>query len=128
MTSETERLGAARTVLLTTYRKNGTAVPTPVSLAVADGELLFASPRDSGKVKRIRNDGKVLVQACNFRGTVTHGPAVSGQARILDATDSAAARRTIARKYGVLGHVLGFFTRLRGPEDRTIGIAVKLDG
>ena len=114
-------------MLLTTYRRNGTAVPTPVWVAAADGELLLWSERKAGKVKRIRNDGKVVVQACDFRGSVTHGAAVSGQARLLDATGTELARRTIARKYGVLGHVTMFFSRLRGPADRTVGLAVKLD-
>ncbi|NKQ56570.1 PPOX class F420-dependent oxidoreductase [Amycolatopsis sp. K13G38] len=127
MTTEAERLGAEKYVLLTTYRKDGTAVPTPVWAATDDGELVIFSERKAGKVKRIRNDGKVLVQACDLRGSKTHGPAVPGRARLLDAERTAHALDVIARDYGVFGRVTMFFSRLRGPKDRTVGIAVKLD-
>ena len=127
MASETVRLGAEKFVLLTTYRRDGRAVATPVWVAADDGELLMWSERQAGKVKRIRNDGKVVVQACDFRGSATHGAAVSGEARLLDADGTEHARRSIARKYGIVGRVTMFFSRLRGPKDRTVGLAVKLD-
>ncbi len=127
MTSETDRLAAERYVVLTTFRRDGRAVPTPIWVAGDGGELVFSSVRDTGKVKRIRNDGRVEVQACDVRGRKTHGAKVSGQARLLDAADSERARRAIARKYGIVGRVTMFFSKLRGPEDRTVGIAVKVD-
>ena len=34
----------------------------------------------------------------------------------------------IGRKYGIIGRVTTFFSKLRGPADRTVGIAVELDG
>ena len=127
MASETARLGAEQYVLLTTYRRDGRAVPTPVWVSAEDGELLMWSERKAGKVKRIRNDGTVLVQACDMGGSATHGAAVPGQARLLDAAGTERARRSIARKYGVIGQVTMFFSRLRGPKDRTVGVAIKLD-
>ncbi|WP_410643037.1 PPOX class F420-dependent oxidoreductase [Amycolatopsis sp. lyj-346] len=128
MTSETDRLAAERYVVLTTFRRDGRAVPTPIWVAGADGELLLTSVRVAGKVKRIRNDGRVEVQACDVRGKKTHGAKVSGQARLLDDAGTEQARRAIARKYGIVGRVTMFFSKLRGPADRTIGIAVKMDG
>lgn len=128
MTSETDRLAAERYVVLTTFRRDGRAVPTPIWVAGEGGELVLWSVREAGKVKRIRNDGRVEVQACDVRGRKTHGPKVSGQARLLDDAGTERARRMIARKYGVVGRVTMFFSKLRGPADRTVGIAVKLDG
>ncbi len=128
MTSETDRLAAERYVVLTTFRRDGRAVPTPVWVAGDGGELLLWSVRKAGKVKRIRNDGRVEVQACDVRGQKTHGAKVSGQARLLDAGDTERARQAIGRKYGITGRVTMFFSKLRGPADRTVGIAVKLDG
>ncbi|MEU4524981.1 PPOX class F420-dependent oxidoreductase [Amycolatopsis sp. NPDC024027] len=128
MTSETDRLAAERYVVLTTFRRDGRAVPTPIWVAGRDGELVLWSERAAGKVKRIRNDGRVEVQACDVRGKKTHGAKVSGQARLLDAAENEQVRRAIARKYGIVGRVTMFFSKLRGPEDRTIGIAVKVDG
>ncbi|MGW4060599.1 PPOX class F420-dependent oxidoreductase [Amycolatopsis sp. NPDC004747] len=128
MTTETDRLAAERYVVLTTFRRDGRAVPTPIWVAGRDGELVLWSVRDTGKVKRIRNDGRVEVQACDVRGRKTHGAKVSGRARLLDAAETEQVRRAIARKYGVVGRVTMFFSKLRGPADRTVGIAVKVDG
>ena len=128
MTSETDRLAAERYVVLTTFRRDGRAVPTPIWVAGLDGELVLWSVREAGKVKRIRNGGRVEVQACDVRGQKTHGAKVSGEARLLDAADTERARRAIARKYGIVGRVTMFFSKLRGPADRTVGIAVKVDG
>lgn len=128
MTSETGRLAAERYVVLTTFRRDGRAVPTPIWVAGDGGELVFWSERKAGKVKRIRNGGRVEVQGCDLRGQKTHGAKVSGQARLLDTAGTERVRRAIARKYGVVGRVTMFFSKLRGPADRTVGIAVKLDG
>lgn len=126
MTSAMDQVKNEKYVLLTTYRKDGTPVPTPVWAAADGDELVLWSERKAGKVKRIRRDGTVQVQGCDFRGKQTHGPVFSGQARLLDSEDSARVRRLIARRYGVIGQVTMFFGRLRGPKDRTVGIAVKL--
>lgn len=126
MTSEMDQVKNEKYVLLTTYRKDGTPVPTPVWAAADSDELVLWSERKAGKVKRIRRDGTVQVQGCDFRGKQTHGPVFSGQARLLDGEDTERVRRLIARRYGVIGQVTMFFGRLRGPKDRTVGIAVKL--
>ena len=128
MTSEVDRLAAESYVVLTTFRRDGRAVPTPIWLAGNGTELVFWSERKAGKVKRIRNSGRVEVQASDVRGRKTHGAKVTGEARLLDGEESELARKAITRKYGIVGRVTMFFSRLRGPADRTVGIAVKLDG
>ncbi|KFU77192.1 hypothetical protein SAMN04489729_7718 [Amycolatopsis lurida] len=126
MGSEFERIAAEKYVVLTTFRKNGAPVPTPVWAAGDGGELVIWSERKAGKVKRIRNGGRVEVQACDFRGAKTHGDVVAGAARLLDLDETERVRKVIARKYGITGRVTMFFSRLRGPKDRTVGIAIKL--
>jgi hypothetical protein len=126
MASELERLAAERYVVLTTFRKDGRAVPTPIWVAGDAGELVLWSERKAGKVKRIRNSGRVEVQACDVRGQKTHGAVVAGEARLLDLSETERVRTAIARKYGIVGRVTMFFSKLRGPADRTVGIAVKL--
>ncbi|TNC24006.1 PPOX class F420-dependent oxidoreductase [Amycolatopsis alkalitolerans] len=117
-------LGNEKYVLLTTFRRDGTPVPTPVWLAMDGEDMVLFSERKAGKVKRIRRDAKVLVQACDLRGRRVHGPELTGTARLLGDEDYTRVRRLIARKYGVVGQVSMFFSRLRGPKDRTVGIAV----
>ncbi|MFI6032315.1 PPOX class F420-dependent oxidoreductase [Amycolatopsis magusensis] len=127
MASELERLAAEKYVVVTTFRKNGTPVPTPVWIAREGGELVLWSQRTAGKVKRLRKDNRVAVQASDFGGKKTHGDKVSGQARLLDEPETERVRSAIARKYGIVGQVTMFFSRLRGRQ-RTIGIAITLDG
>ena len=69
-------------ISLTTFRKNGVAVATPVWFG-EDGDKLYVMTRsDMGKAKRIRNNPRVRVAPCTSRGKVT-GPEFEASARIL---------------------------------------------
>ncbi|NIH87902.1 PPOX class F420-dependent oxidoreductase [Amycolatopsis granulosa] len=125
--SEFERIAAEKFLLLTTFRKSGAPVPTPVWAAGDAGEIVIWSERTAGKVKRIRNNPEVTVQGCDLRGNEAHGPVVRGRARILDDEATERVRTVIARKYGIVGQVTMFFSRLRGRR-RTVGLAIKLAG
>lgn len=87
-------------VSLTTYRKDGTPVATPVWAAV-DGDVLYVWTRsDSWKVKRLRNNPRVLVTVCDVRGGIAEGaPSAEGTARLLDEGGVSAVRKVLARKY-----------------------------
>ncbi len=66
-----DRLGSGKYLLVTTYRKNGTPVATPVWV-VRDGDALGVwTVADSWKVKRVRNRADVLVGPCDVRGRPT---------------------------------------------------------
>ncbi|MFH9612761.1 PPOX class F420-dependent oxidoreductase [Streptomyces pratensis] len=87
-------------VSLTTYRKDGTPVATPVWAAADDGVLYVWTRSDSWKVKRLRNDSRVLVTVCDVRGRIAEGaPSAEGTARLLDGAGTAAVRKVLARKY-----------------------------
>lgn len=85
-------------ILLTTFRKNGTAVTTPVWFGEEDGKLYVMTRSDMGKSKRIRNNPKVRVAPCTIRGKVT-GPEFSATARMLPPEEQPKARKAINRKY-----------------------------
>ena len=94
---------------LTTFRKNGTAVPTPVWFA-EDGGLIYVMTRgDSVKVKRIRNNPDVRVAPCTIRGKIT-GPEVAGRARILPKKAWGPARSAIRAKYWIT-HISALWSR-----------------
>ncbi|MFD9003561.1 PPOX class F420-dependent oxidoreductase [Streptomyces sp. NPDC059582] len=120
------RLGAGKYLLITSYRKNGTGVPSPVWV-VRDGEDALGAwtAADSWKVKRIRARGDVLVGPCDVRGKPTGDP-VPATAEICDAATSARYRTLIARKYGILGRLTLFGSRLRRGVDGTVGIRITL--
>jgi uncharacterized protein len=122
---ELDRLAAGKYVLLTTFRRDGRAVGTAVWV-VRDGDALGAwTARDSGKVKRLRNSGRVTVAPCDARGN-PHGAAVAGRAELLDAADTERYRGLIKRKFGVLGRVTLLGSRLRRGTEGTIGIRIEL--
>jgi len=85
-------------ISLTTFRKTGAAVATPVWFGEENNKLYVMTRSDMGKTKRIRNNPQVRVAPCTIRGKVT-GPDFAATARILPAEDQARARRTINRKY-----------------------------
>ena len=82
MTTPLDVLGATRYALLTTFRKDGTGVSTPVWVVRIGDELRVWTIRDSGKVKRIRRTGRVQIAPCTIRGN-PRGKSVDATARLL---------------------------------------------
>ncbi len=107
-----DRLGAGRTVLLQTRKRDGSWVATPISLAVADGRAFFRTYDASGKAKRLRNFGEVTVAPCTVRGTAT-GPGVTGRAVLLEGAEADYARALLARKHPILHRWLVPFVHRR---------------
>ena len=91
-------------VLITTFRKNGDAVPSPVWIvSFADGKAGFTTDEVSGKVKRIRNNPKVTLQPCSVKGTPKEGSAVvEATAEVLVGADAQATQAAVRRKYSVM--------------------------
>ncbi|MBT2509000.1 PPOX class F420-dependent oxidoreductase [Streptomyces sp. ISL-98] len=95
-----ELFGRSPYISLTTFRKDGTGVATPVWVATDGAELYVWTKSDSWKVKRIRNNSRVVVTVCDVRGRVKEdAPSVEGTARLLDADGLRKARKLLARKY-----------------------------
>jgi PPOX class probable F420-dependent enzyme len=99
-----ETLQGHKYCLLTTFRRSGEPVPTPVWFGVGDGKVYVRTEANVGKVKRIRNDPGVRVAPCTLRGKPVGAPA-DGRARVLAADETDRAERAIAANYG-LGRTL----------------------
>ena len=84
-------------VSITTFKRDGTPVSTPVWCAADNGTLLVFSAADSWKVKRIRRDPHVRIAPCSARGR-PRGPAVDADARLMEET--AEVEALLLRKYG----------------------------
>lgn len=123
---EIARLDAGSYLLLTTFRRDGRAVPTPVWAARDGQSLVVWTVRDSGKVKRIRRSGEVRLAPCTARGDAT-GTEVPGRAELLDAAGTARSRTLLAGKYGLLGRLAIFGSRLRRGNGGTVGIRITVD-
>jgi uncharacterized protein len=116
----TDALPSARYLLLTTYRRDGSTVATPVWFAQDGDRLLVLTDAGSGKVRRIRRDPRVLVSTCTFGGRATSA-ASPATASILPDTDGPAIRRLIRRRYRVQAGLLRVYSRLwsRGQSQST---------
>ncbi len=97
-----------RYVLLTTFRRNGDAVATPVWIAaLPDGAGGFITEIDSGKVKRIRANPSVTLQPCGVRGRVRPDSAVvNATAEVMLGADAGPVRDAVRRKYRVVMSLL----------------------
>jgi uncharacterized protein len=119
-------LGSSEYVALTSYRRDGTPVVTPVWV-VADGDALGVwTPRNSYKVKRIRRNPAVTLAPCTFGGKPL-GPAVAGRAEIMDAAGLDRVRRELKRKYGLMGWLTVVGSRVRRGSTGTVGIRILLE-
>jgi PPOX class probable F420-dependent enzyme len=120
-----DEIGRSRYVSLTTYRRNGTGVATPVWHVVDGGELFVVSDAEAWKVRRIRNNTHVVVTVCGVRGKIAPGaPSAQGTARLLDEAGTETARALLARKYA-MSRLGNWFTGiLRVRRRPVIGIAV----
>lgn len=85
-------------VSLTTFRRDGTPVSTPVWFVAENGNLLVETDGNSYKVKRIRRNDEVTVAPCNAMGRVT-GDVVPAHAAILAADELPRVERLLHRKY-----------------------------
>ena len=85
-------------ISLSTFRKSGIKVPTPVWFGEEGDKLYVMTLSKMGKTKRVRNNPQVTVAPCTIRGRVT-GPEIAALARILPPEEHARARKTVNRKY-----------------------------
>lgn len=95
-------LDTVRYIRLTTFRRNGTAVHTPVWFAPVQGGWGVITETDAGKVKRIRAGSRVVIAPCDARGRVTDGaPEWTASARLVTGGEAVAVRRAVRRRYRV---------------------------
>ncbi|GLE52390.1 PPOX class F420-dependent oxidoreductase [Mycobacterium montefiorense] len=128
MTPTFADLAKAQYILLTTFTKDGRAKPTPIWTAVdteRGDRLLVITQETSWKVKRIRNTPRVTMATCTMRGRPT-SEAVEGTAALLAKSDTGAVYDAIGKRYGIVGTVFNFFSKLRGGMENNIGLELRV--
>jgi len=92
-------LGAEDFISLTTFRKNGEAVSTPVWIGRDGDALIVTTPDDTGKVKRLRNNARVEMRPSTRMGKVADdAPTTTGYAQIIGGAAGMAPLEQIIRK------------------------------
>jgi hypothetical protein len=95
-----QALAAANYISLESYRKSGAPVRAPVWITADGGKLYCWTLSDTGKIKRIRANGKVRLAKCDASGKL-EGEWVTAEARILDSPAALNAQlRRLRAKYG----------------------------
>jgi PPOX class probable F420-dependent enzyme len=123
-TTTFESLSSAQYANLTTLRRNGTAVPTPMWFAIYEptGTIYLETDANAGKVKRIRHVPRVTLAQCTANGKVT-GDVIEGQARVVTDTEEIfIARGALHRKYGFRRQAIYFVMHLIRIIRRTIDL------
>ena len=119
MPQSVAQFATAKYLSLESFRKTGAGVRTPVwfaqgarpAIATETTVFYIYSEADAGKVKRIRNNGRVRVAPCNFRGNLA-GDWVAGRARICTGEEAITGQQLLRRKYGWQKIAGDFFSRL----------------
>ena len=91
-------------ILVTTFKRDGTPVPTPTwAVPLDDGRIGFWTSSGSGKAKRLAHTSRVTVQPCDARGLVKPGTQpVEATARVVSGPESDAIHQKVVAKYGFM--------------------------
>jgi len=117
-----------RTALLTTYKRDGTPVDTPVTIAV-EGDHAFVRTYDRAwKAKRMRNDPSVRIAPSTVRGR-PRGEPLAARVVLLDGAEAEHAARAIARRQPILqGVLVPLFHRMKRYRTLHYRVAPAADG
>ncbi len=108
---------------LESYRKTGVGVLTPVWFA-RRGEIFYAySLANAGKVKRIRNNPRVRLVPCDFRGN-PKGRWVEGAARVFLGSEAEPGQRLLRERYGWIKRVGDFLGKIRKKQYAVLEIRI----
>jgi hypothetical protein len=107
-------LSDAKYVRLTTFRRDGTSVATPVHFVVDEGVGYFRTWDVAGKAKRLRNNPSVEVVKSTARGK-PRGISIEAQAMLLKDGASERAAQLIEQKHPFLhGRLIPWLHRRKG--------------
>ena len=114
----------SRYMSLSTFRKSGAEVKTPVWFAAEGGKLYCFSDPNAGKLKRLRNFSRARVAPCDVRGNIL-GEWRDTNARIVD--DKVLIRRVyeaFGKKYGWQIALFNLGSRLVGKYPKRVFVEV----
>ncbi len=125
-----EQVRRAKYISLTTYRRSGAPVSTPIWFAIEGERIVAFTGAQTGKVKRIRSNSSVSVAPCTFRGRLT-GETLKATACILQADRSDSVMRLIRRKYRITKTLLDLWVGLirivvRKPQTHSVCLEIQL--
>ena len=117
-------LSKARYALLRTYRRDGTAVDTPIWFDVQTSSVVFRT-KIGPKTKRLAGHPEVELTPCDYKGQVrSDAKTVAGQATILSGTEAEEANRALHRRYGWQWNVVPLI-KIPGVTNVHVGLSLR---
>jgi len=124
--SALSELDQHRYISLSTFRRSGAEVATPVWFAASGGKLYVFTAGDSGKVKRLRHTARARVAPSDARGSV-RGAWRNATARLISEPSAIEhAHAALRAKYGWQVLMADFLSRLTGRLRRRAWIELEL--
>jgi uncharacterized protein len=117
------QISSFKYINIETFKKNGSAVRTPIWFIVYERVIFFRTDSKSGKVKRIRNNPHVRIAPCDIRGNIK-GTWFDGKAKFADAKESSIVFSMIDKKYGLLTALIRSFNKIRGTNPIVLSIVL----
>jgi len=105
MNEDLQSLKETKTVVLTSFKRDGAPVDTPVSIAFLGERAFFRSYDKAWKTKRLRRNPQVQLAPATLRGKPT-GPVIQAYATLLQGEQARVAAKALARRHRVLQAVL----------------------
>lgn len=112
-----------RFINLCTFKKNGSKIETPVIFAIDDEKIIISTKSFASKLKRIKNNSKVILFPCDARGN-RKGDDMHGIATIIDAQEQGYAYDALRKKNGFIFRLWRLSGKLQGHTFRFITISV----
>jgi PPOX class probable F420-dependent enzyme len=107
---------------LETFRKSGESMKTPVWFAQEGETIYIQTVANSGKVKRIRYNGRVNVTPCKMDGTPTGTWVPAYAVEIADAEITKKVNRLLDKKYGLMKKMFSLGSSRQGRQDTILEI------
>lgn len=109
-------LGDEKYILLTTFKRDGTPVASPVWSVPMEGDrFAFYTSSTTGKAKRLAHTSRVTVQPCSARGKPKEGAAVTeATAQVVTGGELESIRAKVVAKYGMMTTIARTLAKLGG--------------
>jgi len=106
-------LHSQKYISLETYRKNNQPVKTPVWFVIENDLIYVITREETGKVKRLKNNSRVKLSPCTFKGKPT-GEWFAGNTSKVSGEEAEKAIKLRKKKYGFMANIAQFASRGKG--------------
>jgi PPOX class probable F420-dependent enzyme len=128
-----DELERAKYISLTTFKRDGFPVSSPVWITGTGGTYLFTTGGKAWKTRRLQRNATVQVQVCDMRGRIKPTATVyMGTGEVLTSSDAVSeAERALATKYGWQFRATKIFNGLkerfeRGDRQEVVAVQLSL--